>query len=97
MAGGLPVVASAVGGILEIIDHDRTGLLVEPGNHAQLGHSLCALMGDSARSRQLGAAARADVLARFSFDRMVRAFESLYVHELTCRGVLAGTPQLAVS
>jgi 1,4-alpha-glucan branching enzyme len=98
MGAGLPVVASAVGGILEMVEHDRTGLLVEPGNHAQLGQSLCALMDDSSRSARLGAAARADVLARYSFERMVRAFESLYLHELASRGLIgAATPQLAAT
>jgi L-malate glycosyltransferase len=98
MATGLPIVASGVGGILELIDDGVTGLLVPPGDALSLADRLCRLMNDPALASRLGDAARAEALARYSFDRMVAAFESLYLTELRRRGVReAGQPQLAAS
>lgn len=98
MATGLPIVASGVGGILELIDEGKTGLLVPPGDAHALADRLCRLMNDPAFASRLGGAARAEAHARYSFDRMVAAFELLYLTELTRRGVIeTGQPQLAAS
>jgi glycosyltransferase involved in cell wall biosynthesis len=88
MAAGLPVVASGVGGILELIDSGRTGLLVRPGAPQPLADALCRLMSDPALAARLGDAARDEARAHYSFDRMVASFESLYLTELTRRGVI---------
>jgi glycosyltransferase involved in cell wall biosynthesis len=82
MAAGLPIVASRVGGIPELIDHERTGLLVPPGDAASLADRLCRLMIDPELGARLGDAARDEVQSRYSFDRMVAAFESIYLVEL---------------
>jgi glycosyltransferase involved in cell wall biosynthesis len=98
MAAGLPIVASAVGGIPELISHERTGLLVPPGNAPVLAATLARLMSEDDLGRRLGAAARAEVQGRYSFDRMVAAFEQIYTHELSRHGLLpARRPQLAAS
>jgi L-malate glycosyltransferase len=98
MAAGLPIVASGVGGILELIDDGRTGWLVPPGEDEALASRVMHLMADPADAARMGAAARADALARFSFDRMVAGFEDIYLTELARRGVVpAGHSQLAVS
>jgi glycosyltransferase involved in cell wall biosynthesis len=98
MAAGLPVIASAVGGVPEIVDDDRTGLLVKAGNCRVLAERLCQLMADPSRGGRIGDAARREVASRFSFDRMVAAFEQVYVDELTRRGVIgARQPQWAAS
>jgi glycosyltransferase involved in cell wall biosynthesis len=96
MAAGLPVVASAVGGLLDLIDHGRTGLLVEPGNPTALADALRRLLTNPAAAAQIGERARADVQQRYSFERMVKAFEDLYLAGLPARG-LSGTrhPQAA--
>ena len=96
MAAGLPVVASAVGGLLDLIDHGRTGLLVEPGNPTALADALRRLLTNPAAAAQIGERARADVQQRYSFERMVEAFEDLYLAGLPARG-LSGTrhPQAA--
>jgi glycosyltransferase involved in cell wall biosynthesis len=86
MASALPVVASAVGGVPEIIDDDRTGLLWPAGDARALAHQLARVMGDAPLGARLGAAARAEAERRFSFDRMVSAFEALYQRELAQRG-----------
>jgi glycosyltransferase involved in cell wall biosynthesis len=98
MAAGLPIVASGVGGICELIDDDRTGLLVPAGDPHALADRLRLLMTDPARAIRLGNAARGDAQARYSFDRMVDGFEAVYVAELARVGVIgAGQHRLAAS
>ena len=99
MAAGLPIVASAVGGILELIDDGRTGLLAATGDARALADRIGRLMNDPALAARLGAAAREDARARYSFERMISAFERVYLKELTRRGVVpaAEQPGLAAS
>jgi L-malate glycosyltransferase len=98
MATGLPIVASGVGGIVDLIDDGKTGLLTPQGDPKALADRLCRLMNDPAFAARLGDAARTEAQARYSFDRMVASFESLYLTELARRGVLeSGQPQLAAS
>ena len=86
MAAGLPVVASAVGGVPEVIEDGRTGMLCPPSDPHALADRLCRLMVDADFSNRLGQSARQEVQAHYSFDRMVDAFDSLYVRELAARG-----------
>jgi glycosyltransferase involved in cell wall biosynthesis len=86
MAAVLPVVASAVGGIPEIIDDGRTGLLCPADDATALADRLCRVMEDSALGTRLGVAARAEAERCYSFERMVSSFDALYVRELTQRG-----------
>ncbi len=71
MACGLPVVATPVGSILEIVRDGATGVVVPPEDPARLAAALGALLGDPARRAALGAAARETALARFGSERMV--------------------------
>jgi glycosyltransferase involved in cell wall biosynthesis len=57
MARGVPLAATRVGGIPELVEHDRTGLLVPPRDPAALAAAISALLEDPARSRRLAAAA----------------------------------------
>lgn len=98
MAAGLPIVASGVGGMLELIDHRRTGLLVPAGNARALADAICELMDNPERAAHLATAARDEAQARYSFSRMVAAFESVYLTELVRRGIVSSAqPQLAAS
>jgi glycosyltransferase involved in cell wall biosynthesis len=87
MSAGLPIVASGVGGILELIDDHRTGLLVPPGDPHALARGICRLMADQPLGVRLGDAAAQEVRGRYSFDRMTAAFEAVYLSELARRGV----------
>lgn len=82
MASGLPVVASRVGGLLDLIEDDRTGLLVSPDDPLALADAIESLILSPTRAAMLGTAAREEVTQRYSFDRMVQAFEDLYVSQL---------------
>jgi L-malate glycosyltransferase len=90
MASGLPVVASGVGGMLELIEHGRNGLLVPPDDEHALASSLVELMQNDGFANELGLAARLTIDRRYSFDRMVRAFTDLYFSELSTRAGLGG-------
>jgi glycosyltransferase involved in cell wall biosynthesis len=73
----LPVVASRVGGIPELI-HDRsTGLLVEPGDAAALAQALRTLLSDSALARELGLRLSQRVAADFSWANTRGRYEAL--------------------
>lgn len=71
LAAGLPVVASAVGQVPDILDDGVTGLLVEPGSATALADALARLADDPALRLRMGAAARADVVARHDWNRVL--------------------------
>ena len=82
MAAGLPVVCSAVGGLLDLVTPDRTGLLVDPADPESLAGAIQSLVDDPEKAHALGAAARDEILANYSFERMVHSFENLYDRSL---------------
>ncbi|OJZ75335.1 glycosyl transferase [Mycobacterium paraffinicum] len=78
MACGVPVVATAVGGIRDTVVDDVTGRLVPPKDPAGLGDAIAALLGDRARRRALGAAGRERARARYTWDRVAADTERVY-------------------
>jgi glycosyltransferase involved in cell wall biosynthesis len=80
LALGLPVVATAVGGVREVVEHGREGLLVPPGRPRELAAALVTLLTDDER-RQRMAEAAAQRGALLSIDPAVRRTEAMY-HEL---------------
>jgi glycosyltransferase involved in cell wall biosynthesis len=87
MGAGLPVVATAVAGIPEVVTHEHTGLLVNAGDVDGLGAALARVFGDRAEAARLGAAARAFVRPRFGIDGYVDATVSLYDRLLAAKGM----------
>lgn len=81
MAAGLPVVASDVGGIPELITHEQNGLLVPPGDPQALASAILRVINTPAEAATLAAAARETIEGNYSFDRMVGEFEALYAGE----------------
>jgi hypothetical protein len=77
MSAGLPVIASNVGGLPEIIRHGENGLLVE-NRPPEIAAAIVRLHTSPADARQLGAAARRTVEERFTVDRMVRRTMEVY-------------------
>jgi glycosyltransferase involved in cell wall biosynthesis len=78
MALSRPVVASAVGGIPEMIDDGRTGLLVPPHDPGALAAAIVRLLGDVDFAARIGAAGHDLVHERFCVEGMVRAVETIY-------------------
>jgi glycosyltransferase involved in cell wall biosynthesis len=72
MACGLPVAAPAVGGLPELVRHEETGLLAEPGDVQGLARHLGRLLDRPEEARAMGLAGRARVLAEHSLERMAR-------------------------
>jgi len=90
MALSRPVVASAVGGIPEMIEHGRTGLLVPPHDPEALGAAIARMLTDHPYADTLARAGHDLVYERFCVELMVRAVETIYDESV------AGERRLAV-
>lgn len=75
---GLPVVGSSVGGILDIVVPEESGLLVPPGDASALARALQRLLSDPALARRLGAAGRDRVRTEFSWAAIVERWIAVY-------------------
>jgi glycosyltransferase involved in cell wall biosynthesis len=75
MAAGLPVVSSAVGGVVEIVQDGTTGVFVERGDPEALARALRDLIEDPERRARLGAAGYARAVEHFAWDRVTDSFE----------------------
>lgn len=82
MSCNLPVIASDVGGISEIIDNDKNGLLIPPNDHEALAEKIIQLLEDEGLSNSLGLSARRNVVQRFSDKRMSEKTFDFYNHIL---------------
>lgn len=78
MAAGRAVVGARVGGMLETIDHETTGLLVPPRDAEGLGAALMGLISSPQRRSEMGTAGRERVRAMFSAERNGEAVQDLY-------------------
>jgi len=84
MAAGRPIVATAVGGVPDIVEHGRSGLLVPPGDAATLASALVTLAGDEPRRARLGEEGRA-AAARHDPGRLLDEIGTLYCSGLAAR------------
>jgi glycosyltransferase involved in cell wall biosynthesis len=78
MARGKAVVAAAAGGLLGLVRHEQTGLLVPPGDPDELRAAIDRLLADAALRRRLGLAARAWITELCSWDRVLPATVAAY-------------------
>lgn len=78
MASGLPVVATRVGGLPEVVENHKTGLLVPPGAPAALADALRALFADPALAEQMGRAGRARAERLFGRETMLSTTNAVY-------------------
>ena len=92
MAAGLPVVASNVGGVAEIVEDGTTGVLVPPGEPTALAAAIAPLLVDATLRVRLGDAGRTRVRERFDVVQLQRAHVALYARELTRAGRPAPMP-----
>ncbi len=77
MAAGLPVAATAVGGVPQLVEHEASGLLVPPGDTPALAEALARLARDDGRRQKFACAAR-ERAAAFGLDRMIGAYACLF-------------------
>lgn len=78
MAAGLPVIASDVGGIPEVIEHGVDGLLIVPGDVADLVRSIERLLADPALRESMGRAAQRKVERCYASERVMERIEGVY-------------------
>ncbi|HZM29572.1 MAG TPA: glycosyltransferase [Acidimicrobiales bacterium] len=90
MACGVPVIGSAVGGLLDTVDDGRTGALVPPRDPAALAAAARELLDDPARRRRLGRAGVARVRRRYTWPLVAARTLDAY------RALVAGAPSWAV-
>jgi glycosyltransferase involved in cell wall biosynthesis len=91
MAAGKAIIATAVGGNVHLLEHERSGLLVPPGNPHALAEAMRQLLDDPALALRLAQAARKRVEERYSRQAMVRRFEAFY-HDLLWGSDFPGGP-----
>ncbi len=85
MACGLPVIATAVGGNVELVEEGRSGFLVPPADPQAMAARIIELADDGERARRLGAAGRRAVEQRFAMPVMVAGYQGLYDELLAAR------------
>ena len=78
LACGTPVAASATGGLPEVIDHDRTGLMCPVGDVACIAREIVSLLSDRERWEAMSRSAATDAAARFALETIVPIYERLY-------------------
>ena len=78
MACGVPVVASAVGGVPEIVEDGRTGFLVTPRNYEKIADALLKLMKNTKMSREMGKNGMSKVKKKFDISKNIRLLENIY-------------------
>jgi glycosyltransferase involved in cell wall biosynthesis len=78
MASGLPVVATKVGGVAEIVKHGETGYVVAAGDEDSLFVAILKMAGDENVRMEYGSRAQAYVAANHSTDRLPSYLQELY-------------------
>ncbi len=86
LASARPVVATAVGGVPEVVLHGETGLTVPVSDVAALGGAVLTLLRDRPLADRLGKAGRRHVYPRYDSSRLVEDVRQLYLHELAAQG-----------
>ena len=93
MSAGVPVVASPVGGIPEVVADGASGFLVAPGDKGALERALRRLLIERALAKRMGAAARETARARYAPERALPVIENLY-ESLGVGAIVDRTPRL---
>jgi glycosyltransferase involved in cell wall biosynthesis len=95
MALGLPIVTSDVNGMRDTLTHEKSALIMRPGDADDLAAAVDRLLSDSGLAQRIGAEAKRVMEQRFSAEHAVRELESLYDRVLAARGMPNGLRQVA--
>jgi glycosyltransferase involved in cell wall biosynthesis len=82
MASARPIVVTRSGGPQEIVENERTGLLVPPADPDALAAKICELLNQPERAATLAQRAQDKVIGSFILERMIREYEQLYLNQL---------------
>ena len=78
MSCGVPVVASRVGGLPEVVDHGKTGYLLSVGDARAMAEAAIGIVTNDDLRKTMGAAARAHAIEKFHVDAITRRYEQVY-------------------
>ena len=92
LAAGRPVVATAVGGVPDVVSHERDGLLAPVGDIEALAAALGRLAADPELCRQMGEAGRERTPPRYAVSRLVDDIDGLYRELLSDSGLAQPPP-----
>lgn len=87
MSSGLPVIATAVGGNADLVAHNQTGFITPSTDSRAMAQRLVELANNPVRAEAMGQAGRQRVLAKFSLQPMVSAYQFLYDQQLAQKGL----------
>jgi glycosyltransferase involved in cell wall biosynthesis len=90
MLAGKPVIGSSIGGIPEQIHHDKTGILIPPGDPEALAEAILYLARDPGKRESLGAAAKKGITESWVPETQGRLLAELYSEVIQAGGVLSG-------
>ena len=85
MYAGLPVIATRIGALQEMVVDGETGVLVAPGDSVMLGDALVRLLNDPARASEMGTAGRSRAAANYSWQRVTSVIAERAAHEIRTR------------
>ncbi len=86
MAAGKPVVATNVSSIPEIVQHDETGILVDPADPPRLAEAIVRLLQDRELATAMGERGRDVMLGKFTLERMISQIESVFTAQAEAHG-----------
>lgn len=86
MIMSVPVAATAVDGVPELVTHGKTGLLSPPGDPASLAENVVWLLDHPQEAQRMGRSGRERVVPEFGVEKMVDGIEALYEHLLAAKG-----------
>ena len=86
-AAARPVVATRVGGIPEVIEHGKTGLLCDPDDVEGFSSAMAALLHNTSLAARMGAEGRKRAVSLFSLESMIQSYLALYEECLSQPGV----------
>jgi glycosyltransferase involved in cell wall biosynthesis len=92
MAGGVPVVATEVGGNRELVEHEKTGFLFSPGNEAQFVAALETLITQPELRERFGSCGREKARAEYAISTVRDRYQDLYRDLLAVKGWTAQAP-----
>ncbi len=78
MACEVPTIGTSVGGVPEVIEHDRTGFLAQVGDVNTMAQSAIAILSDEKRLREMGQLARWEAQSRFCASKIIPEYERFY-------------------
>ena len=78
LAAQRPIIATAAGGVLDIVKDQETGLLVPPKDSKAMGEAIHCLIKDRERGQRMGELGHEDVKDRFSVERHIQQIEAVY-------------------